>query len=192
MSLRGLWLLSCVVLLSACASDKNMSDSAQLPPDTGILVANVLVRSVGGVPYPPVTMNFDKIHGLSPSKTVPLPLRDNLIVMQVPAGDYSWTSVKIGDLGGSTSYGMPFTIEAGKINYVGDVMLVLDSYHKKVSQGGQAEPTYQIYVRDLSAHTLPFVASTYPQMWHAYPAVTHLTQDLRRKEPTPPMRIVGE
>ncbi|RDS83623.1 hypothetical protein DWU98_04640 [Dyella monticola] len=192
MSLRGLWLLSLVVVLSACATDKNVTDSAQLPPGTGIMVANVLVRSVGGVAYPPVTINFDKMHGLSPSKVVALPLRNNLIVMQLPAGEYSWTSVKIGDLTGSTSYGMPFTIEAGKINYVGDVLLLLDSFHKKVSQGGLAQPTYNIFVKDLSAHTLPVAASTYPELWRAYPVVTHLTQDFRHKEPTAPLRIVGE
>lgn len=191
MSLRGLWLLSLAVLLGGCATDKNMGDATQLPQGTGVMVANVLVRSVGAVAYPPVTINFDKIHGVSTSKIIALPARNNLIVMQLPAGNYSWTSVHIGDLSASTSYAMPFTVEAGKINYVGDVLLLLDSFHKKASQGsGVPLPTYNFFIKDLSARTLPGVASAYPQLWRAYPVVTHLTQDFRGKDPTPSIDVL--
>ncbi|GLQ89834.1 hypothetical protein [Dyella flagellata] len=191
MSLRWLWLLPLVVLLGGCATDKNMSDSKQLPPGTGVMVANLRVRSLGGVAYPPVTINFDKMHGVSTSKIIALPARNNLIVMQLPAGDYSWTSVHIGDLSGSTSYRMPFTVEAGKINYVGDVLLLLDSYHLKRANGsGIPEPSYNFFIKDLSASTLPGVASTYPELWRAYPVVTHLTQDFRRKESTPSIDVL--
>ncbi|MBD8881701.1 hypothetical protein IHE49_14540 [Rhodanobacter sp. 7MK24] len=173
MSLRKLWLLPLVMLLSSCATAPVMKDTAALPPGIGIMVANVFVWSVGGVAYPPVSIKVDKLHGFSSATTLNLPQRSNLIVIELPAGDYSWTDLELGSVaGGSTSYRMPFTIEPGKINYVGDLLLTLNSFHKP---GGM--PTFGFRVGDQSQRWLPVVASRYPLLAHAYPTVIHLTED---------------
>jgi hypothetical protein len=173
MSLRRLWLLPLVMLLASCSTDPIMKDTATLPPQTGIMVANVLVWSVGDVPYPSASIKVDKVHGLSAATTLNLPRRNNLIVIELPAGVYSWTDLELGSVaGGSTSYRMPFTIEPGKINYVGDLLLTLDSFHKP---GG----SFNFRIADQSKYWLPIVAKYYPQLSHAYPTVVHLTEDHR-------------
>lgn len=176
MSLRRLWLLPLIMLLASCKTDPIMKDTAALPPGTGIMVANVLVTSVGGVPYPPLSIKVDKLHGLSTSTTLNLPQKNNLIVIELPAGEYSWTTLELGTGGGGAtmSYQMPFTIEPGKINYVGDLLLTLNSFHKP---GGT--PTYRFRIADQSNYWLPIVAKYYPELSHAYPTVVHLTEDQR-------------
>jgi hypothetical protein len=173
MSLRRLWLLPLIMLLASCAADPIMKDTAALPPGTGIMVANVFVWSVGGVAYPPVSIKVDKLHGLSSATTLHLPQRSNLIVIELPAGEYSWTDLELGSVaGGSTSYRMPFTIEPGKINYVGDLLLTLNSFHKPGSM-----PSFGFQVGDQSQHWLPIVANRYPLLSRTYPTVVHLTED---------------
>jgi hypothetical protein len=173
MSLRSLWFLPLVMLLASCSTDPIVKDTAALPAGTGIMVANVMVWSVGGVAYPPASIKVDKLHGLSAATTLNLPQRNNLIVIELPAGEYSWTDLELGSVAGaSTSYRMPFTIEAGKINYVGDVLLTLDKFS---SPGG----SYRIRIADQSKYWLPIVANNYPLLSHAYPTVVHLTEDRR-------------
>ena len=180
MSRRNLWLLLLVMSISACATHQNMRDTAQLAQGTGVMVATVLVRSVNNVPYPHVAISFADVHSVVNTKVVALDAKDNTVVLNVPAGNYSWTNITLMDLTGSFSYRMPFTIEAGKINYVGDILILLDSYHEKEVHGRRM-PSYTVFVKDLSSYTLPNAASAYPELWHAYPVVTHLTKDLRHK-----------
>jgi hypothetical protein len=173
MSLRRLWLLPLIMLVASCSTDPTLKDTAALPPGTGIMVANVFVWSVGGVAYPPLSIKVDKLHGLSSATTLHLPQRSNLIVIELPAGEYSWTDIELGSVaGGSTSYRMPFTIEPGKINYVGDLLLTLDSAH-----GPGGKPGFGFKVGDQSQHWLPIVASRYPELSRTYPTVVHLTED---------------
>lgn len=175
MSLRRLWLLPLVMLFASCSTDPIMKDTTSLPSGTGIMVANVLVWSVGGVAYPPVSIKVDKLHGMSMATTLYLPQRNNLIVIELPAGEYSWTDLELGSVAGaSTSYRMPFTIEPGKINYVGDLLLTLNSFRRP---GGM--PTYSFRIADQSKYWLPIVAKYYPLSSHAYPTVVHLTEDQR-------------
>lgn len=173
---RYLWLLLLVALLCGCDTKQNMRDMAQLPSATGVLVATVRIRSVGAIPYPPVSIAYNVMRGLGSTKYVPLAEANTTIVLEMPAGDYYWTGVKVGNLSGSLQLGMPFTIEAGKINYVGDVLLLLDDVHlQKVH--GVPMPGYGLYVKDQHAYTLSKAAAMYPELWRAYPVVTHLTQD---------------
>lgn len=176
MKLRRLWLLPLVMLFVSCTTDPTIKDTATLPPGTGIMVANVLVTSVGGVAYPPLSIKVDSLHGMSMSTTLSLPQPNNLIVIKLPAGDYSWTALEMGFHGGGAamSYHMPFTIEPGKINYVGDLLLTLNSYH-----GPGGSPTYRFRIADQSNYWLPIVAKYYPQLSRAYPTVVHLTEDQR-------------
>jgi hypothetical protein len=175
MFLGRLWLLPLVMLLVSCSTDPIMKDTATLPQNTGIMVANVLVWSVGGVPYPSASIKVDKVHGLSAATTLRLPQRNNLIVIELPAGEYSWTDLELGSVAGaSTSYRMPFTIEPGKINYVGDLLLTLNSFHNPGSM-----PSYNIRIADQSKYWLPIVAKYYPMLSRTYPAVVHLTEDHR-------------
>jgi len=175
MSLRKLWLLPLAMLLASCSTNPIMKDTAALPAGTGVMVANVLVWSVGGVAYPYASIKVDKVHGLSAATTLNLPQRNNLIVIELPAGEYSWTDLELGSVAGaSTSYRMPFTIEPGKINYVGDLLLTLNSYYRP---GGM--PTFRIRIADQSKYWLPIVAKYYPQLSQAYPTVVHLTEDHR-------------
>lgn len=179
MSLRHLWLLPLVLLLGACATHENMRDTAQLPPGTGVMVAKVLVRSVKNIPYPPVSISIGAAGSMFDSKIIALDQRDNTVVLQLPAGEYSWTNVSMLDLSGDTRHNMPFTIEAGKINYVGDLLLLLDSMHLMIMHGREF-PSYVIYIKDLHRYTLAEASPLYPTLWKTYPVVTHLTQDERR------------
>jgi hypothetical protein len=175
MSLPRLWLLPLVMLLASCSSTPVMKDTATLPPETGIMVANVMVWSVGGVPYPALSIKVDKLHGMSMATTLRLPQQNNLIVIELPAGGYSWTDLELGSVAGaSTSYRLPFTIEPGKINYVGDVLLTLNSFHKPGKM-----PSYSFRIADQSKYWFPIVANQYPLLSRAYPNVVHLTQDQR-------------
>jgi hypothetical protein len=179
MSLRKLWLLPLVMLLASCAADPVLKDTATLPPQTGIMVANVFIWSAGNKAYPPVSIKVDKLHGLSSATTLHLPQRSNLIVIELPAGEYSWTDLELGNIaGGSTSYHMPFTIEPGKINYVGDLLLTLNG----ASKPGQ-KATFDFKVGDQSQRWLPVVANRYPLLARTYPTVIHLTEDNMAKYP---------
>jgi hypothetical protein len=181
MFLRRLWLLPLVALLGACATHENIRDTTQLPPGTGIMVAHVLVRSVNNMGYPPITLSLGRMDNslAANAKSIALASSDNMIVLDLPAGDYSWTDVQIMDLEGYTRRRMPFTIEAGKINYVGDILLVLDGVHVTMVHGRKI-PGYAIHVKDDHTYTLPNAASMYPQLWSSFPVVTHLTQDHRK------------
>jgi hypothetical protein len=171
------------VLLASCAIKRNatMKDTAALAPGDGVMVANISVWSAGNVPYPALSIQFDKRHGLSSPTSIRLPDRSNLIVLELPAGEYTWTSLELGMVSaGTMSYRMPFIIEPGKINYVGDLLLALYSI-----RGPGTSASYRFLIADQSKYRMPKVAAYYPQLVHAYPTVIHLTQDLR---PTKKMR----
>lgn len=180
MSQRLLWLLPLIALLCGCDTRQNMRDTAQLPSATGVLVTTVRVRSVDGIPYPPVSLAYNVMRGMGSTKVIPLVEPNNTVVLEMPAGDYYWTGVRVGNAASPLTLGVPFTIEAGKINYIGDVWLVLDDVHRRKVKG-ELKPTYGIYTRDQHAYTLPKAASAYPELWHAYPVVTHLAEDPLRK-----------
>jgi hypothetical protein len=75
-----------------------MRDTTQRPPATNVLVATVLVRSVNNVPYPLVSLSLAKMHDVVNTKMIGLGAKDNTIVLEVSAGEYSWTDVTLTNL----------------------------------------------------------------------------------------------
>ncbi|WP_158543263.1 hypothetical protein [Dyella psychrodurans] len=163
-----------IMLIAGCSTNSILKDTAMLPPGTGIMVAHVSIFSeTSSFKYDALSIKVDKLDGSSIPTTLYPRKRSNLIVIALPAGEYNWATIDLGLYAGSaTSYRMPFTIEAGKINYVGDLLLTFTRVNRP-----DGLPTYKLRIEDQSKVWLPTVASDYPQLSRVYPSVIHLTED---------------
>jgi hypothetical protein len=170
---KSLWLLPLVALLSACGVRHNMTDTAQIPSTDGVMVARVVVASVANLYHPPVMLSLIDSHSTVVSNAV-MTLNDgeNYVVLPLHAGQYSWDSITIGRYYMLFKFGLPFNIVAGKINYVGDIELVLD---------GRGGANYALRVVDRRRSSLVPMASAYPQLWSTYPVVVNMTRDMRNR-----------
>jgi len=118
---------------SGCAGivSKNIADNRNLKVNEGIFVSNIISNVDGSQ-----ISIINNENNLVASGLFNLKAGDNLIVVALPEGDYSWASITF-DRGISDFRGkMPFKVEKSKVNYVGDIEIDFasggGSYHIRV------------------------------------------------------------
>jgi hypothetical protein len=182
---RALLLLSFVAVLAGCASDPQMKDTSTLPPGQGVMVARLAVPYLTQTGHLKTTISVAGLYD-GPDADIPIELHtaETFLVVPLPAGSYRWNDLKIGSYKSDLGSGpMHFDIAAGKINYVGDltVVMVVNPNPNIPTQGGHWAPgympSYRVNVRIYDYHNvfLPRIAAAYPQLWATYPVVVSLT-----------------
>jgi len=97
---------------------------------------------------------------LGPVKSFPLKPGTHLYVNSLPAGNYTWSAMT----NGRKRYDLPttnrFVIEAGRLNYVGDIVLSND-------ENFQVDANTLMIVKDLG--------TAYPNLTTSLPLIEHIT-----------------
>lgn len=179
---RALLVLLFVVALASCASDPQMKDTAMLAQGQGVMVARLAIPYLAQSGHLKTTISVASLNDGSDAGT-PIELRnaETFLVIPLPAGTYRWKDFHIGSyndpLGGGP---MHFDIAAGKINYVGDITVVMaldPSYQTgaPISQVGMPRYTVNFRIYDYHKVFLPRIAATYPELWGSHPVVVNLT-----------------
>ena len=114
-------LLIVLVMLSGCASVKNIRDTARLEPKSGIMLVNFESNHYG---YKATIINKKNITWAS--AVFDIKRDDNLRVITLPAGDYTWRGIYVGTGASEFRDDYDFTIQEGYVNYVGDVLIIID------------------------------------------------------------------
>ena len=179
---RALLVLLFVVALASCASDPQMKDTAMLAQGQGVMVARLAIPYLAQSGHLKTTISVASLDGGSDADT-PIELRtaETFLVIPLPAGTYRWKDFHIGSYNDPLEVGGPmhFDIAAGKINYVGDITVVmaLDPSYRPgpISQVGM--PGYTVNFRTYDYHRvfLPRIAAAYPELWGSHPVVVSLT-----------------
>ncbi|MGC1549495.1 MAG: hypothetical protein WA777_13300 [Rhodanobacter sp.] len=179
---RALLLLLFVAALAGCASDPQMKDTTTLAPGQGVMVARLAIPYLAQSGHLKTTISVDSLYGSSDSGTpIELHTAETFLVIPLPAGTYRWKDFHIGSyndpLGGGP---MHFDIAAGKINYVGDITVVMamdPSYRQglPITQVGLPRYTVNFRIYDYHRVFLPKIATAYPELWGSYPVVVSLT-----------------
>jgi hypothetical protein len=183
---RALLLLSFVAVLAGCASGPQMKDTNVMPLGQGVMVARLAIPYVAQPGHLKTTISVGHlIDDADVAPPIELTSGETFIVLPLPAGTYRWKDFHIGsynaDLGGAP---MHFDIEAGKINYVGDITIVMapraDPNAGRPGFAGYVPGTMPVYkvstrVYDYREVFLPKLAAIYPQLWANYPVVVSLT-----------------
>jgi hypothetical protein len=177
MKLKHLAVLAIASLLvSACSPIKhsNIDDTQNIPAGEGVIVARVIleVQSEGAAePKVLLTAGQHSFTGLATHWFfIALHPGENFSVQTVPAGQYSWIEFWVQGKKSDFKGRLPFDVEPGKINYVGDIVLSIDMsdpwhYGMRVTSDLPAAGRY-----------LQF---NYPQLASRYPLVPNLTVDNR-------------
>ncbi|GLQ46515.1 hypothetical protein GCM10007862_15660 [Dyella lipolytica] len=178
---RVLLVLLFVAALAGCASDPQMKDTALLAPGQGVMVARLAIPYLAQSGHLKTTISVASLNDGSDAGTpIELHTAETFLVVPLPAGTYRWKDFHIGSyndpLGGGP---MHFDIVAGKINYVGDITVVMamdPSYQPgPVSQVGKPRYNVNFRIYDYRRVFLPKIAAAYPQLWGSYPVVVSLT-----------------
>lgn len=181
---RAILLLVFVAVLAGCASDPRMKDTTTLAPGQGVMVARLAIPYLAQSGHLKTTISVASLYDFS-DKGTPIELHtgETFLVVPLPAGTYKWKDFHIGSYNSDFGLGpMHFDIAAGKINYVGDITVVMAVDSRPTGLPGYM-PNYKVdvHVYDFHKIFLPKIAAAYPQLWSSYPVVVSLTThpDLR-------------
>jgi hypothetical protein len=187
---KALLLLVCVATLAGCATPvkPEMEDTANLAPGQGIMVARIAMPYLARNDHLPTTIfvanTFSMNYTLPPDSNNVSAIRERLysgtpialhtaetfLVVPLPAGTYSWSGMQIGSYSSYWGAKKKFDIVAGKINYVGDMTLVMGDTGNNQN--------YRVNLRSYDYHELflPKIAAAYPKLWGSYPVLVNLTR----------------
>lgn len=159
-----------LVALSSCASPfvPNVKDSIALENNQGILVANIASN------YNDFRISIKNKKNLVASAVFVIKAGNDFRVISLPAGDYSWSGIYLDNLYSEFQEKMNFTVKAGKVSYIGDLLIHIDVASKK----------YRLEVRDNSSAAKLNLTQQYPNLSKAYPFTTSLTIDSRQEDQT--------
>jgi hypothetical protein len=169
---RALLLLLCVAALAGCATGPQMKDTGTLPPGQGVMVARIAMPYLATSGHLWTVMTVANQYDASDSGIqIKLSDAETFLVLPLPAGSYRWKSLQIASYNAEFDP-MDFDIVAGKINYVGDLTLVMEGPH----ENGR-EIYYKTYFRPYDYHEvfLPRIAAAYPKLWASYPVVVDVS-----------------
>ncbi|MHA6205658.1 hypothetical protein ACXU4B_14635 [Dyella soli] len=159
--------------LSGCGIKRtNIPDTASMPQGSGVMVARVVFvqrNAAGDEPAPALTA-IKTTNLTVASLILDLHPGENFTVMSLPAGNYTWRGLYVGRRNSEFRNRLPFEIQAGKINYVGDIVVTLD---------WNDLTRYGMRVRSNLAASETYVHEVYPQLSGHYPMVASLTEDDR-------------
>lgn len=170
---RALLLLLCVAALAGCnvPVKTQMTDTATLSPGKGVMVAHLWMPYLGRADHIRTFITLASDGALTPNRTFELESPETTLVLPLSAGSYRWKYVSMGNY--ITAMDVKFDIEAGKINYIGAISMIM-------TQTGQYRSGYPVYnlnfrTRDNRGIYLDYIATAYPQLSANYPVVVNLT-----------------
>ena len=168
--------ITVLVLMSGCDPIRRTSieDTQKIPEDSGVIVARVILNEQNnGASGPVVALSAkrDSVTGMAPGELIVNPKQgQNIYVMTLPIGKYNWVEFWVQGKKSDFEGHLPFNVEAGKIAYIGDVVLSInenDPWH------------YRMHLTsDLSA-VAGYMNRNYPKLMARYPLVKNLTVDNR-------------
>jgi hypothetical protein len=170
---KALLILLFIAALAGCAVEPTMKDTTQLQPGTGVMVARLAVPYLLQKGHLRTTLSVANLGDASDSGTpIVLSSAETFVVVPLSAGTYQWKDLHIGSYD-SDLQPKTFDIVAGKINYVGDITLVMD----QALAYKNGKPTYDVHFRvyDYHQYFLPKIAAAYPKLLGSYPVVVSLT-----------------
>ncbi len=153
--------------LSGCASSvvvPDVADSIKLEKDYGILATNI------NTSWTNHTVTIINKNALTGSLILKVIVGDNFRVISLPAGEYTWRGMDLGNLYSEFRDKMDFTIRAQEINYIGDLVLDIDVISKK----------YRMGLRDGSDAAEQRLKNLYPNLSKTYKFSKSLTVDKRQ------------
>ncbi|GFZ92134.1 hypothetical protein [Dyella caseinilytica] len=161
-----------IAVLASCTMNvkPNMDDTSQLPDGKGVLVARLAVPYLlkPGLPTSVALLNINNGSGVN----IRLSSAETYLAIPLPAGSYRWNNLSVGSYGAHIS-SKQFEIDAGKINYVGDIILLMEGTNNpRTSSIATYRANFKIY--DYHKHILPVLAAAYPKLWSNYPVVINL------------------
>ncbi len=169
----ALFLLPLCLLIAACASTSSMKDVDAIPAGKGVMVLKAVSDQqvqLQWVDYSD-TVTFGSSmseYYLGPKGSVLTPAGERIWVLTVDAGEYMWGDVLLVSqypaMRASFHTGTRFTIEEGKINYVGDIHLEMDSGRVGMS------------VTSSAADVAAYLEASYPLLMNRYELEKSLTE----------------
>jgi len=126
--------------LYGCFTTVVMQDSTAISPGKGILVTNIKTNSFFKLSTVQQSgMISESIFEIKPGET--------LQVTEVPAGDYYWRGVYIGTSAAEFGEKYPFKIEAGSINYIGDIKILVEGDKVYLKPVDNSKDTMAIFAK---------------------------------------------
>ena len=161
-----------MVLCGCGIKRQSIRDTASIPDGSGVMVARIVFvqrNAVGNEPIPALTA-IKKTNLTVASLIWQLQPGESFSVMTLPAGAYTWRGLYVGGRYSEFRNLMPFEVRAGKINYVGDIIVSLDWSDLR---------HYGMRVRNNQTTSESYLHSIYPQLSAHYPIIASVTQDAR-------------
>lgn len=164
-----------------------MHDTSELAPGMGIMIARIAMPYLLRSNHLATSVQVVSLNSISGSgQFVALDSAETFIVMPLSAGTYELRSLNIGGYYSRLS-SMEFDISAGKINYVGDLTMVMQvaaasnaehpdhSYYRKgPAYHGGLSYVVNTRIYDYHQRFLPDLALQYPILWKNYPVAVSL------------------
>lgn len=166
---RRFLLVIVAMSLVGCATANIPNSLSRLESGQGILVTNI-VTNAGGF-----RLILFKSTAFLPSARLAITQEGRSFrVLALPAGDYEWRRMTSADGRGEFYQRYNFKIEAGVINYVGDMYFEFESY------GG-----FKVGVEDHSSEAWELFRESYPELSASYRFRTDLPKPLPPGPPEP-------
>jgi hypothetical protein len=160
---RSLLLVVAVSVMALACASANVRDTPSLAGGQGIVVTNIVSNSGD------YTVSIiDKTNLVVPSATLKVLPGENFRVIALPAGNYSWRGIYLNE-GNFVEFRewLDFTVNAGEINYVGDLIIDID----------RARKTGRLSVRDDGAGAEQRMRHEYPKLYGTYRFTKNITVD---------------
>jgi hypothetical protein len=174
MSFRNfLFVAFAAMALCGCGIKRqSIRDTTSIPEGSGVIVARIIFvqkNAVGDEPVPALTA-IKKTSLTVASLIWQLQPGESFSVMTLPAGAYTWRGLYVGRRYSEFRNLMPFEVHAGKINYVGDIVVSID----------WSDLThYGMHVSSDQATSENYLHNAYPQLSAHYPITASITEDAR-------------
>ena len=152
----------------------DMADTSAIPEGHGVAVARVILigRNMGSN-QPSVVLSAKRgsFTGLaSGGFYLVLERGEANHAIILPAGKYNWIEFWVQGLKSDFHGNLPFEVEAGKVTYIGDIMLMID---------GSDPWHYGMRISSNPTLAAMYMRSTYPRLMANYPLVTRVAVDNR-------------
>lgn len=168
-ALRCLAILALVLVLSSCATSRNLADGKRIAPSKGVLVFKVESNQTW------LQLQFKKFRAqetfgssmaeafIGPDEAIFVNQPEKYWVMPVTAGDYMWSKIVVVGREASFHSSNKFSVEAGAITYAGHIRI--DSRGNMV----------RILATDEEADMRSFLERDYPQYMRTMAFKKHIT-----------------
>jgi len=164
-----------VIALALCSCGvrrQSIRDAATIQDGSGVMVARiVLIQQNASAGNPPVELSAIKQSSLTVAALVwEAQPGETFAVMTLPAGKYTWRGLYVGRKFSEFRNLLPFEVEPGQVNYVGDIVIAID----------WSNPSrYGMRVIANQAASESYMRTAYPRLIAHHPLVASLTVDER-------------